>query len=162
MRTTMLLVALTAAVAAGAVLALSAGGETRASQAPADFTVTTTFRDRDVSFVDNRPRRRESPGDVLLLPGTFTGAKSGSLLVSCTVVKRPRRNRETSNCTGTVILADGQIAFQGSIVGDPDTVTLPIVGGTGAYNGARGTLTDKTTSDRGGRSVSQTTLDFVG
>jgi hypothetical protein len=132
MRRMILLAGLTfGAVAAIAVLAISAGGQSRTSQAPADFTVTNTFRDRNVSFVDNRPRRRESPGDVVLLPGTFTGAKSGSLLVSCTVIKRPRRNRETSICTGTAVLADGQIAFQGAIVGDPATVTIPIVGGTG-------------------------------
>jgi allene oxide cyclase-like protein len=164
MRRTMVLGALTVmATATAAVLAMSAGGEPRASQAPADFTVTTTFRDRDTSFVDVRPRRRESPGDTVILPGRFTGAgKSGSLPVTCQVVERPRRNRETALCTGSVILADGQISFQGAIVGDPDTVTLSIVGGTGAYNGASGTLTDKTTSERRGRSVSQTTFDFVG
>jgi hypothetical protein len=162
MRTTTLLVALIAAVAAAAVLAISAGGKPRASQAPADFTVTTTFNDRNVRFVDNPPRRRESPGDVLILPGTFTGAKSGSLQVTCTVVNRPRRNRETALCSGTAILADGQIALQGSIVGDPQAVTVAIVGGTGAYNGAKGTFSDRQTSETRRRTVSQTTFDFVG
>ena len=74
------------AIAAAAILAVTAGGQTP-SAAPADFTVTSTIRDRDSAFVNNPPRR-QSPGDVFLASGRITGAKRGAFDFTCTLTSR--------------------------------------------------------------------------
>jgi hypothetical protein len=50
-------------------------------------------------------------------------------------------------CTGTYVLPAGQIVTVGEpISAGPTSTTIPVVGGTGAYVGARGTVTSSTVS----------------
>jgi hypothetical protein len=138
-----------------AVLAVSAGGQ--APTGPlADFTVTTTQQDRDGHYVDNPPRRKESAGDVFTGTARITGAKSGSFEFTCTAV-----SSERSLCQGVASFSDGQIHLTAR-VGEARTVRAAIVGGTGAYSGAKGTLTQTGVSSRKGVEVTEDAYDFVG
>ena len=142
------------AVAAAAILAVTAGGQTP-SAAPADFTVTSTIRDRDAAFVNNPPRR-QSPGDVFLASGRITGAKRGAFDFTCTLT-----SRRASLCTAAATFGDGSIYLAARIAGEPRVLRAAIVGGTGAYHGATGTLISTTLSSRGGVDTSEDVYDFA-
>lgn len=145
-----------AAIATSAVLAVGAGGQEPPATGIPDFTVTTTIRDRDGFQIDNPPRRRESPGDVFGGYGRISGAKTGSLSFTCTATPR------AVLCSGVSAFPDGEVHLSarfGNI--DARVTTIAIVGGTGAYNGAKGTLTSRETSSRRGTTVSEDTYDFV-
>jgi hypothetical protein len=142
------------AIVAAAILAVTAGGQTP-SAAPADFTVTSTIRDRDSAFVNNPPRR-QSAGDVFLATGRITGAKRGAFEFTCTLV-----SRRASLCSAAATFSDGSIYLTARIAGEERVLRAAIVGGTGAYNGATGTLISTTTSTRGGREVSEDIYDFA-
>lgn len=64
------------------------------------------------------------------------GKKVGHAGVVCTITSV---KREMSQCAGTVTLRRGQIAVQGLTTADEE-FPLPITGGTGAFEGAGGTL----------------------
>jgi hypothetical protein len=159
-RVHVLAVSVLAGLASGAVLAVSAGGQEPpppAAAAPADFTVTTTMRERDTTFVDNPPRRRQNAGDVVAGTGRITGERTGTFDFACTAA-----SRQAFLCMGSSSFPDGAIHLQARLRGEPDTIAVAIVGGTGAFAGARGTLTSTTTSERGGVTVSRDVYDFVG
>lgn len=156
-RAHLLLAIVLAALGGAAVIAVSAGGQAPPpAGAPADFVVTTTQRERDFTFIDNPPRRRESAGDVFMGTGTTRGAKRGSFEFTCTAV-----SRRVSLCDGTASFGDGEIHVSARVAGEGRTIRAAIVGGTGAYNGAKGTLTSRTVSSRRGVDVSEDTYDFV-
>jgi hypothetical protein len=70
----------------------------------------------------------------------------------CVIAKQqPRR---TFWCTRTYVLGKGQIVAAGAYDNAPngDDGTIPIVGGSGAYEGARGTVTS-TVGRRGGVTI---------
>ena len=143
------------AIVAAAILAVTAGGQTP-SPAPADFTVTSTIRDRDSAFVNNPPRR-QSPGDVFLATGRITGAKRGTFDFTCTLT-----SRRASLCDAAATFSDGAIYLTARVAGEGRVLRAAIVGGTGAYNGATGTLISTTVSSRGGVEVSEDVYDFAG
>ena len=62
----------------------------------------------------------------------------------CTV---PSLEREESQCVGTASFHKGQITIQGLLSGEPEESQFPITGGTGAFEGAGGTLVVKELSD---------------
>lgn len=152
------LIAAAAAVAIGVVALASAGN----AQQPGEQTLTfyekasaTTFK-----FVDARPfsklRRGEperiSPGDGFVLTGPLFSDEArktrvGTFYAQCTLVRAPkgRFNNATSLCHG-VFRVDGKgtISVSGAIVGE-EAATIAVNGGTGAYEGAEGTLTFKET-----------------
>jgi hypothetical protein len=51
--------------------------------------------------------------------------------------------RHLTQATGTVVLANGTLAVAGAVPQSP-LFSLAVLGGTGAYAGARGTLTVRT------------------
>lgn len=143
----------TAGAAMGVLAILSASGS---AQAPAGTTLQLFERERGSSFgfVDNPPKiknrrnARVSVGDVFAFSGPVfdqsRATRLGSLSVQCTVTKPGTEARSEAICVGAFRLRDGIIALTTSIKGEPRTVTAAVTGGTGAYNGARGTLLSRT------------------
>jgi allene oxide cyclase-like protein len=137
-----------------ALVALVAGGLLAApapAQAPATRTITLTELDKGSTFayVDNPPRskRRGEPsaslGDAIVFTNPLVdaaGTRVGRLYAHCTVVvAKPRVEKATFLCTLTLTLADGTLAVQGLVNPSVPTTTAAVIGGTGAYDGARGT-----------------------
>jgi hypothetical protein len=137
-----------------AIVSVAALGGSSGAQAPAPPTGTLELvsHDREIRFkyIDNRPRRRESAGDLFLLSGRVrdgSGRPAGRFHASFAVTQR---RPSVSQGSGTFILDNGQIVVSGPIVerGRSDrTDTLAVVGGSGAYIAARGTMV--TTETRG-------------
>jgi len=70
------------------------------------------------------------------------GERAGRFYTSCTIelVRVPPRPKPGSVCAYYFILRDGQIVAEGA-ASDQVPWTVPIIGGTGAYLGARGSVT---------------------
>jgi hypothetical protein len=87
-----------------------------------------------------------SLGDSFVFTSDLTshGNKVGHTGVVCTATSVAR---EESQCVGTARLRGGQIAIQGLLAGEPDVFSFPITGGTGAFEGAEGTLVVRELSD---------------
>jgi allene oxide cyclase-like protein len=142
---TLATVAVAATVIAGI---LTTGG---AAQAPGERTFKLiqgsggTFK-----IIDNAPKARNprnprlSVGDAYVFSSPlFNEANNriGTLHVSCAVTRGGRFPRATSQCHGTYALRDGTLAA--SAVLRRGNATIAVVGGTGAYEGARGSIIDR-------------------
>jgi hypothetical protein len=134
-RTTLSTVAGVLAVAA--ILATSASGAPRTS-----WTMVFDARQTATHFVDNAPNG-ESPGDaisftdILLQHGKVAGfAEATGTLVD--------RKRDANELQGTFDLPGGQIMIGGISLGQAATQSFAIVGGTGRYDGVRGTARIRT------------------
>lgn len=144
-RPAVLAVALAATVASAAGVALAADSPAKHNDgahvlAPPTGTLQIVLRPKAFNFADVAPKRSgdgpPSPGDASIITyrvlDTTTGKRLGRAQFVCTATDRRGQHEQ---CTGTIALPDGQIATQG----DADNVA--IVGGSGAYAGARGTAT---------------------
>jgi hypothetical protein len=96
-------------------------------------------------FVDNPPvGGQDQPptlGDSFALVSslwTTKGKRAGTLRATCTVTTGGRNGAST--CYGTFGLKGGQLAGIATVRGDGLTTRIAIVGGTGAYEGARGSV----------------------
>jgi hypothetical protein len=140
-------VAVVAVLLAAAVGAILAGGGHAKAPGSRTFHLIEgnggTFH-----FVDNPPRAKGrnpndvSPGDQFVFTTpllTTTRKHAGWLFGACTVVLAARA-RSVINCTGTANLAGGKLAFVVNTRFDENVSRIPIVGGTGAYEGARGSV----------------------
>jgi len=134
------------AACAALVSAAAIVGSTGAQEpAPPTGTLELVSIDREArfKFVDNPPRRRESAGDTLLISGRLRNSsnrRAGRFHASFTAV--PSR-RFVGQGSATFALGDGQIVVAGVIDErnrNDRTDTLAIVGGSGAYTGATGTM----------------------
>ena len=142
------------AATSGAVLVTAAVlAGTGSAQAPGPRTLKFTEGQRGSTFkfVDNPPRSRgrtertmtTSMGDVLVFTNPLVngaGQRSGVLYVNCVVARGGALDRTFVLCHAVAKLRDGDIAIEVA-TGFGDVIRGPIVGGTGAYNGARGTFT---------------------
>ena len=144
-RPALLAVAVTATVASGAGLALAADHPAPSapgarSAVPPTGTHQVVLRTQSFSFADVAPKRKgdgpPSPGDASIITYRVLDASGAKRIgrASFVCVATDRRGRH-EQCTGTIALPDGQIATQG------DAENVAIVGGSGAYAGARGTAT---------------------
>lgn len=134
----------TALAAAGAMLV---PGTFARSDAPDTLTLHFRHSEAKVSLVDIGPkmtRRRpsESPGDLAVgtarlrsTSGRIVGRSHQSFMVT-----GGRGEATTEQVNATFVLRDGQITLQGvSDNSKPDSpLVVAITGGTGRYNGARG------------------------
>jgi hypothetical protein len=138
-----------AAVAAILVaIVLAAGGS---AQQPGERTLTFTERNNLATFklVDNPPRSREggrlSLGDMFVFASPLFDAANesrvGRLASTCTVVKRGSFDTAGFQCASSFRLRDGTIEAQGLSGFGLTSVRFAVVGGTQAYEGARGTFT---------------------
>jgi len=140
-------------LAAAAVVAVLAAAPA-AAQAPR----TITFKERDkgstFKFIDNPPRaanpRRARPGlgDMFVISNPLvsdSGARRGTLRASCVITGASRRSTPAL-CYGVFSLKEGQLVAVVSTTNIDTKVTNgAIIGGTGAYAGARGTFRSTST-----------------
>ncbi|MCW2767067.1 MAG: hypothetical protein JWO11_3026 [Nocardioides sp.] len=80
-----------------------------------------------------------SLGDEFVFTSNLTkqGRPMGHTGVVCTITSTAT---EESQCVGTLSLLRGEITIQGLVAGEPQVFEFPITGGSGAYEGAEGTL----------------------
>jgi Dirigent-like protein len=137
---------ITAACAAIIGVAALVAGSGAQQPGPPTGTLELMSRDRETrfTFVDNPPRRRERAGDLFVINARLrdgSGRPTGRLHASFAETQAPPR--VVAQGTATFILGNGQIMVDGPIVnrGPGDrTDTLAVVGGSGAFTAARGTL----------------------
>lgn len=129
----------TAAAVAGAALAataLAAGsGTAQEPPAPTELELVATDRDTRSAFVDAPPRRREGPGDMFTIEGRLRG---GAGRVVATFVQTSGARAQGG---GTFVLPNGRIMFAGTLSGSSRVNEMAVIGGTGAYANAGGTMT---------------------
>ena len=149
-----------AVLAAGAAAAgFAASGSAQKKGGPAVTTITLVGRGGSFHFVDNAPYQRNpeeqppSAGDTFVgTQGFFLrGRRAATLYFQCTVVSGGSPG--ASHCTGTYALRGGTIAASAVFRGQRPVTRIAIVGGTGAYEGARGSVISR---DRRG-----TTIDTI-
>lgn len=139
-------IAATALAATGAVLVPASSAQ---DGGPGTLTLQFRHREAKVSFVDVAPkmtRRRpsESPGDLAVGSGRLRDA-SGRVILGRShqsfMVTGGRGEATTEQITATFVLREGQITLQGLADNSkPDApLVAAITGGTGRYDGARGT-----------------------
>ncbi len=101
-------------------------------------------------FIDNAPKAKNprnprfSAGDgfVFTTPLFNTSNKRiGNIHVQCAVTRGGNFRRASSQCNGTFDLRNGTLAASAVLNGE--NAKIAIVGGTGAYEGARGSITDR-------------------
>jgi hypothetical protein len=150
MKTTSLIAALGAAIAAAGIAVLPASGQDQPSTRTLAFV--TTEKASDGKFIDAKPTGT-SVGDGFLLSSLMhrDGKVAGRVEGQCVLLDR---TYHAQMCTITAILADGRITLQGAGldkklagVGGTDEV-YAITGGTGAYVGATGSMTRKGNGQR--------------
>jgi Dirigent-like protein len=154
-RLALIITAACVAIISAAVLVVRSDAQ---QPGPPTGTLELVSLDRETrfTFVDNPPRRRERAGDLFVINSRLrdgTNRPVGRLHASFAETQPPPR--VVAQGTATFILDDGQIMVSGPIVnrGPRDrTDTLAVVGGTGAYTAARGTLVTRETR-RGTRYV---------
>jgi hypothetical protein len=69
--------------------------------------------------------------------GTKRGARFGALNVACTFMTDPTSDSAKTLCTAVATFRTGTLTATG-LIGDGASFEIPIVGGTGAYAGAKG------------------------
>jgi len=122
-------IALGAVAAALVTAALVAGAGS--AQAPPSTLHFVSKPQKGVGFT---PKGAPRPGDRLGFGDTITGDDSGYDRGVCTFVGRPQLL-----CTIQVQLSKGTLTVQGMLPQRADKTPIAITGGTGAYDGARGT-----------------------
>lgn len=159
----------TAVIGASAVAALGVGAVTAVTsgaQNPGGRTIELVTKDFKFKFVDNPPRARSessppSMGDQFLINARVfdkAGARLGSFDVTCSTTKGGRRGAAV--CTGIWTLRDGELHGIARL-GASDDVTGSIVGGTGAYVGARGSFESVDRPGQSGGDPSDDTITLL-
>ena len=89
-----------------------------------------------------------SLGDEVVFSGNLLqhGKQVGRVGVVCTFVSTQNAARVEAQCPGTATLPGGQITIQGVIVNRALNFTLPITGGSGQYDRARGQMVSRDVS----------------
>lgn len=82
------------------------------------------------------PHRRPHPGDQLGFGDKITGDDTGIARAVCTLAGGPGKGLP---CTIWVKLSKGTLQFEAMLPEKAHNSPVAVVGGTGAYNGARGT-----------------------
>jgi hypothetical protein len=72
---------------------------------------------------------------------TLSGKPAGSVDLVCTATRPQHFPKVAVPCVGVAKVSDGTLAFAGIVNIDKNKQTLAVTGGTGAYEGARGTIT---------------------
>jgi Dirigent-like protein len=134
---------LTLAALAAALVTAALVATTGSAQAPAGTTLHLVSKsDKNVGFF---PKARPHQGDHIGFGDTISGDDTGYDRAACTLVGR------SLVCTIQVQLSKGTLSVQGIAPQRAKNTPMAITGGTGAYDGARGTalVTDvnSTTTD---------------
>ena len=146
-------VVIAALAAAGVLAAMTAS--TGGAQAPGARTFKLIEEDESAAFGDVAPRSpnsrnpRFSGGDMHVFTSRLfdeANRRVGRFYAQCITVRGGRTFLQASfQCNGTIELRDGTIAISGAFRGnqrDEDVLTA-VTGGTGAYEGARGSISQR-------------------
>ena len=139
-----LIITVACAATVGAVALVGSSGAQPPGPPTGTLELLSLNRETRLAFIDNHPRRRERAGDMFVLNARLRDASSrpaGRLHASFAETQPPPR--VVAQGSATFILRNGQIMVSGPIVdtGRNDrTETLAVVGGSGAYTAARGTV----------------------
>jgi hypothetical protein len=136
-------VVVVAAIAAAAVF-VTTGDAQRAGEQ----TLVLIEKEGADFFVDNPPKSKGrtfhvSPGDLAVVRVPLydeADVRQGTAHVSCIATRGGVINKAVFLCTGTLKLKDGTIGFSTVFVGQSDERIAAVTGGTGAYEGARGSI----------------------
>ncbi len=138
-----------AAAIVSAVVLTSSGG----AQQPGGRTIKLIEQDESSAFGDTgaRSRSRRNPrfsgGDLHVFTSRVfneLNVRVGRLYAHCIAVRGGRDfTRALFRCDGTFALRDGTIVVSAAFRGnqEDEDVPLAVTGGTGAYEGARGSVT---------------------
>jgi hypothetical protein len=108
-------------------------------------------------FVDNAPKttlgphgepRLLSAGDQIVFSSPVQNAARrpvGRLSATCTVTRAGSLRTNFEVCTGAFKLRGGDLLLAATTKGVPQRVEIAVVGGTGSYVGARGSMVSTTT-----------------
>ena len=136
--------AATAAIVLSVALTAAAVGSSSAPAQANHVLETRTLhlveKGGGLKIVDNPPRARHqydfSAGDIVIVTREITtarGGRGGSMHLVCIAT-----GATTQQCNGTETLAGGTLELAGTSGPHPATA-VAVIGGTGAYAGARGT-----------------------
>jgi hypothetical protein len=143
-----LAILVTAAVTATAIAGILS--TTGGAQGPGERTFKIIEEEGTFKFVDNPPKARNprnptfSTGDAFLFTSPLRDEANksiGTVHVFCAVTRGGNFSRASSQCNGTYALRDGTLAASAVLRGEE--ASIAVVGGTGAYEGARGSITDR-------------------
>jgi hypothetical protein len=122
---------LTLAALAAALVTAALVAATGSAQAPAGTTLHLVAKSqKSVGFF---PKSRPHQGDHIGFGDTISGDDTGYDRAACTLVGR------SLVCTIQVQLSKGTLSVQGIAPQRSNNTPFAVVGGTGAYDGARGT-----------------------
>jgi hypothetical protein len=143
---------------------LAFGIATSAGTAAGGTTFTLTERDTSFHFLPvagPRKGRIAKPGDEMVFAGKVLDAQkrpTGRIEVGCVVTLGGAN--PTLQCTGTYTLTGGTLVGSGVIRGNSKAATrIAILGGTGVYEGARGSILS--TPSRTNDNVSSDTVHLL-
>jgi hypothetical protein len=141
--------------AAGVLATLVVMSTSGTAQTPGarTFTLSELERSATFRFIDNPPRSFRngrgsvSPGDIATVRTPLADAtkhRVGWLNAAC-IVTKPGKTfaRAVLQCDLGFELKDGHIAAAATVRGESRRQVSAITGGTGAYEGARGSVTSK-------------------
>lgn len=135
---------LAAAAASTAIAVTAASGQSAPAPAPVPrtFSVPAAPIPGTAAYVDTG-KHGDSPGDVLATSQRLLEAGKPAGTATLTAISAGPGGR-LLEFTATITLKDGTVTLAG-LNGPGHHIALPIVGGTGAYAGARGvaTITDR-------------------
>jgi hypothetical protein len=131
-------------IAAVAIASTATAGSTKKAAAKGkSVTLHLVRKDVGFNFVDNPPRQGfDAPqliGDQIALTGdifTRGGARTGTFDATCMTTRGGVNARQA--CYGFYSLKGGQLSGMAMVPGDNGDVHVAIVGGTGSYEGVRG------------------------
>jgi len=125
----------------GASVAVAGGSDDPASASSIIRANSQTIAADEVDTGNPGP----SAGDLFVFRNRLTrgGNAFGSVEVACMFIKK----EEDHACHGTATVPGGRLALSGPLSLDRPTNVVPIVGGTGRYRNAGGTVTARQTGE---------------
>jgi hypothetical protein len=146
-----LIITVACAAIVGVVALVGSSGAQQAGPPMGTLELVSLNRETRFAFVDNPPRRRERAGDLFMINARLrdtSNRPAGRLHASFAETQPPPR--VVAQGSATFILGNGQIMVSGPLVDRPGdrTDTFAVVGGTGAYTAARGTMLSTDTRRR--------------
>lgn len=120
-------------------------------------TLTVVGRATSFTHVDNPPRNVFGQGDYVVYTGVETQRRGNEPLGTgtgqCTQHSKTGVKKVIMFCTSTFSLAKGQIVLAGAVVDEAKRTVVAVIGGTGAYRGARGQAVEHYIDDESSRWV---------
>jgi hypothetical protein len=138
-RLAVVIAAACAAIVSAAVVVGSSGAQ---QPGPPTGTLELVALDREASFkfIDVPPRRRESAGDQFILNERLRDNSNRPVGRAHAAFVNTPGKPSAAQGSGTFVFGNGQVVVTGVVDERGRTDTMAVVGGSGAYTGARGTL----------------------